>query len=469
MTIIDYIKQYAANSPNALALKDKTNIITYKELLDYIIKYSQYIRNTICKPKDRVLLLVTNRQNWILAFLSLLYLDCWVTPISSELLEDEINSIKEDTKAASIITDQLVLPLDKIRLEESCDVYDTQGTGGILHMTSGSTGKSKFCIRTIEGLTAEGISYRETLHIHSDDKIFGVPPFYHSYALGAACMAALTSGACLYTVNSFIPREVLTIAHNEKITIMILVPIMAKLLCGTYMPYEVSLENLRISLVGAGAISKELFSHFLDKFHVPLLSNYGSTETGGFISRLSPIPFNAVGIPMKNVEIKIVNDSNGDSSVSEIEQEGELWVKCEGMFKGYLNDSRPIFDEDGFYPMGDIVKVDEKGLVYIIGRKKVLINIGGKKVNPSEIEQVLLQLPKIKDCAVVGIQKTSGEEAVKAYIVSENIDEETIKIFCRSKISSYKTPSSIQFVKELPRNELGKIKYKDLKSELYGK
>lgn len=470
MTIIDYIKQYAISSPNTLALKDRTYAITYKELLHCIKQYSFSIKNTICKPNDRVLLMVTNRQKWILVFLSLLYLDCWVVPISNELSKEEKNGIREDIKATAIITDKSVLSLGKTILEEGRTVYNTKGTGGILHMTSGSTGKPKFCIRTIEGLTAEGISYRETLDIHRDDKILGVPPFYHSYALGAACMAALASGACLYTVNRFIPREILKVSHNEKITIMILVPVMAKLLCDTYMPDELNLQSLRITLVGAGAISNELYLKFLDKFHIPLLSNYGSTETGGLISRLDATPFNSIGIPMKEVEIKIVNDSSENSSLEvECEQVGELWIKCKGIFTGYLNGDPPPFDENGFFSMGDIVRVDRKGLIYIIGRKKAFINIGGKKVYPTEVEQIILQLAQIKDCVVVGIKKTSGEEAVKAYIVGSDINEEDIRIFCSSKISSYKIPSVIQFVKELHRNELGKIKYEDLESGVYGK
>ena len=335
-------------------------------------------------------------------------------------------------------------------------------SSGILHMTSGSTGKAKFCIRTIDNLTSEGLAFRTKLETSSIDKVLGVPPLYHSYALGAALMTALVSGSCLYTLDKFVPREVLRIVEEDRITILILVPIMAKLLCSTYTSSKSNLCSLRIALVGAGAITVDIYNSFLSKFGISLQCNYGSTETGGIVTRLKPEPRMSIGKPMEGVQIKIICE-NG-TYVSE-NMEGELWVKCSSMLSGYYGIQSKCIDDDGYFPMGDIVVMDERGYLYLKGRKKNIINVGGKKVNPYEVEEVLRKIPGMKECVVIGFKKANGEEAVKAIVVSEMLTEYTIRKYCISVLSDFKVPSIIEFQNRLPRNELGKIRRKDLVTE----
>lgn len=465
MNVIDYIRRYAKQSPDVIALEDKNGSISYKELIVYIESYSKYIAMNICKPKTVVLLCIKNKRKWVLTFLSLLYLDCWVVPISDELTESEIVEIKMITHAICSIGVEDIIGAEYLGMKLNVELYQTQGIGGILHMTSGSTGHPKFCIRTIESLTEEGLIYKNSFAISQNDKILGVPPFFHSYALGAACMASLISGANLYMADRFVPREILEIAEKNKITIMILVADMVRIIASTYIPYDINLAHIRITLVGAGAITQEVYNYFLNKFHITLLSNYGSTETGGVISRLDNEPYNAIGKPMVGVSYKILNASSREEIGEATEQEGELCIKSKGMFTGYLDDSNNlnqepinVLDEEGFYSTGDIVRRDAKGMIYVVTRKKNIISVGGKKVNPLEVEKVLLQIPEIKECYVLGISTKEGREAVKAFIVGGDIKEEQIRNFCKVRLAAYKVPSIITFIDKLPRNALGKIK-----------
>lgn len=293
----------------------------------------------------------------------------------------------------------------------------------------------------------------------SGERILSAAPLYHSYALGAALIAALVSGGCLYTVDRFVPRKILELIQQYKINIAVMVPMMARAICNTFSAEQYDLSSIRVALVGAGQITEELYVQFKQRFGITLSSNYGSTETGGIVSRLEPLPFTSIGKPMCGVEIKIYGDCGEPVSAG---QEGELWVRCGGMFKGYLGENSAIFDSEGFFPMGDIVLQDKDGYLYIKGRKKLLVNIGGKKVNPYEVEEVLRGYPGVKECAVVGAKRANMEEYIKAVIVGEGIEEIALRNYCAQILSRHKIPSIIIFRDSIPKNRLGKINREEL-------
>lgn len=459
MTVLDYLVQYAHTTPDAIALQDsKKQVITYKELLVYIINYSNYLSENLCSQGSVVVLKVTRQQDWIIAFLSLLALGCWIVPISDKLSPYELEAVIETTNAKAVLDDDN--PTWEIVKENQSPIhFSLSHPCGILHMTSGSTGKPKYCIRSIESLTSEAQSFITTFAITSLDIVLSVPPLYHSFALGAALMTTLTAGACLYNIDRFVPREVLRILTEESITILLLVPIIAKMLCDTYTPWEADLSLVRIALTGAGAISEELYSSFRNKFGICLQANYGSTETGGVISRIEPEPRQSIGKVMAGVEFKIITEEGNKADVMEV---GELWIRCCGMLKGYYGTYETGIDSEGYFPMGDMVNMDTEGFLYIKGRKKSIIKVGGEKVDPFEVEEVLKQIPGMKECIVVGIRKSNDEERVKAVVVCEGLTEDLIRKHCTQKLTDYKIPAVIEFRKKLPRNELGKIKREDL-------
>jgi long-chain acyl-CoA synthetase len=202
------------------------------------------------------------------------------------------------------------------------------------------------------------------------------------------------------------------------------------------------------------------------KLGITVYEGYGLTETSPVThtNLAAPKPkMGSIGWPIEGAECKIVDEANRRLPVGQI---GELCVRGPMVMKGYHNNpeaTRQAIDDEGFFHTGDLAYVDEEGYYYIVDRVKDMINVGGVKVFPKEVEHVLYEHPAVAECAVVGIPDERKGETVKAYIVlragyepSEALAEE-IRQHCLRELAAYKHPREIEFVKELPKTASGKI------------
>lgn len=210
---------------------------------------------------------------------------------------------------------------------------------------------------------------------------------------------------------------------------------------------------------------EETFTRFRQRFGIPLRSIYGSTETGSIALNMEPdedVRYDSVGTPSGNIEVRITNGTLEELLVGNI---GEVAVKSQAMATGYLNMpelNREAF-RDGFFFTGDLGKKDERGRLYITGRKKIFIDSGGEKVDPLEIEQVLTTHPAVSEAVVVGIAGPYGGQAIKAVIVPRGaLTELEILLYCKQRLSDFKVPRVVEFRDALPKSPLGKILRKDL-------
>lgn len=448
MDIFNLFQQFESNP--AISNGEKT--ITYKQLISYIKSNRRKLIESKYYNGQKVILQEKAQDDFIVAFLSLLVAGCWIIPVQSTLTDQELETIKKNLNA-------VIFPEEKFNLYEenvgngeevlTCDLDNC----GILHPTSGTTGALKYCIRTLRGLTNEGISFRNVFQIKEEERFISLPPMSHSFALGAVMMAALVSGSCIYTTSRFVPWSALKKIEECKITFAVLVPFMAKMMVSARSQKKYDLSNLRVALVGAGALSKEIFEGFHKRFGVYLMSNYGSTETGGVVSRLSPQPFNSIGKPQEGVSVKILDENHLERRQNEI---GEVWIKSKGMFTGYVN-NKNVFDRNGYFSMGDLASFDEHGNLYIKGRKKWIVNIGGKKVNPLEVEEVIKKYHGIEECFVTGIAREGKEEMLVAFLIGKKVEASELVKHCLNYLSNYKIPKRILYLDEMPRNKSGKV------------
>jgi long-chain acyl-CoA synthetase len=174
---------------------------------------------------------------------------------------------------------------------------------------------------------------------------------------------------------------------------------------------------------------------------------------------------------MDDAEIKVVDDEGNTLPHNE---QGELCVKGTCVTNGYLN--RPdataeVFDSEGWFHAGDIAYMDEDGYAYIVDRKKDMINVGGEKVFPSEVEDMMLVHPKIRDLVIVGIPDELKGEAPKAFIhlnEGETATLEEIREFCKPRMAPYKVPVAVEFVEEVPRSAAGKALRRLLRDKEWG-
>lgn len=450
MKLFELLNEYACVMPYNIALVDNIRSITYNQLWRLIQANRCYL---IAKgfQNQVVMYRIGSQLKFAIDFLCLTAAGCWVIPISSD--------ISEATCKKLIAKHGIALEIDSSFIPNACsdqprELFEQDESNcGLYHLTSGSTGTPKLCIRALIRLKEEGLSFAQLLSLKYS-KIASLSPIYHSYAFGAAYMAALTSGSCVYIFDKFIPRKAVDVIGTWKASVVIAVPVMIKAITAVSLLKEYDFSTLSAILVGAGNVPAEIKAAFKKRFGIFISANYGSTETGGLISRLTECPAESIGKEMEGIEVKLIRQ---DGKKAENGEEGEAYIKCKYMMSNYLGEKTEVFDKGGFFPMGDIMMKDSEGFYYIKGRTKNLINIGGKKVNPKEVEDVLLRYPGIHDCVVYKSMRTNDQEIVKAEIAGEALDETEIRTYLRQELAGYKIPSLIEFVSRIERNSLGKI------------
>lgn len=455
MTVYHYIKKYADADPKKVAVIYGQRKITYKmihKMIQFHRKNSQMESCVILKLEDQAEFLVA----------LLVYLACgtWVVPVSTKVSVYELEEICKITNTNVIIEN--VKSLFDISDTEEMEIKEfPENYGGIYHMTSGTTGKPKFAVRTLESLTYEGESYKETFSICPEDKILNIPALYHSFSLGAVCFGGFISGATVYLFPDFYPRKVLNMIETEKINILILVPVMAKILSRIGMKRKYDFSSVRVALVGAGKIDKELYDGFYQVFQIYLMSNYGSTETGALFSRLTKEPYASIGKPMEGVQYKIIKEQGEKAEKKEI---GELYVKTKGMALRYLNGEILDMDDQGYLNMHDMCMEDQDGNVEILYRTKQIANIGGRKVSLAEVEEIVKTHEKVKDCVAFCYKKKNKEEGIQIIIKTTdlNVSRQEIREFCMQYLSPHKVPSKIFITDKSLRNEIGKVSKKEI-------
>jgi long-chain acyl-CoA synthetase len=501
------VKEY----PEKIAIVYDKQRISYKELYSKVRKLSKGLSSIGISRGDCIALILPNCPEFAIAFYAAAQLGAVVVPINHLFKEEEIRYYISDSNARLIITDkkrtqtckniiskldrkielilidgveQLTLYFDDLILPEKTQELDNISslTGDVLYQySSGSTGKPKRVCRTLNNLYHEVNNFTETVNITPSDKILCIVPLYHAHGLGNCLLAATCNGATLVMLEPvlqngnpvevpfvFRRQRVLELIENEKITILPAVPYIFNTLAEE-MPDDlpVDLSTLRLCFSAGNFLSKDIFDKFLLKWKIAVRQLYGSTEAGSISINLDEKPettYDSVGSPMKNVEIKIISD---ESEVLPMGKIGEVVIKSQALTSGYS--SMPELNQqvfkDGWFFTGDLGKKDEAGRLYITGRKKLLIDTGGYKVDPLEIENILMTHPQVKEAVVVGVKQADGRELIKAVIVTETGEKlvgNEIILFCKERVTDYKIPRIIEFRDEIPKSPLGKILRKDL-------
>jgi long-chain acyl-CoA synthetase len=286
-------------------------------------------------------------------------------------------------------------------------------------------------------------------------------------------LAATFTGATLVILEQFMQNgapvempfvfrcpRVLNLIKNEKITILPAVPYIYSILAATPYQTQVDFSTLRLCISAGNFLSKDTFDKFLQRFGIPLRQLYGCTEAGAVAINLeaeADLPYDSIGLPMKNVEIKVMDDDGNELPSGFI---GEFVIKSETLTTGYYNlpeVNKEAFQQGHFFT-GDLGKKDEQGRLFLTGRKKIFIDTGGHKVDPLEVEDVLMAHPLVEEAVVVGTKGPLDGEMVKAVIVlNGDCKEQDILSFCKDKLADFKTPKLIEFRHALPKNPLGKV------------
>jgi long-chain acyl-CoA synthetase len=198
----------------------------------------------------------------------------------------------------------------------------------------------------------------------------------------------------------------------------------------------------------------------------PVIEGYGLSEAAPVLT-FNPtlrVKAGSIGVPMPWTEIKCIGDDGREVAPGE---PGELVARGPQVMAGYWNqpEETEIALRDGWLYTGDIATMDHEGYFTIVDRRKDMILVSGFNVYPNQVEEVISQLPGVKECAVVGVPDECSGEAVKAFIVRNDpsLDAETVRAFCKTQLAAYKAPKFVVFRDDLPKSHVGKILRKDLR------
>jgi len=334
--------------------------------------------------------------------------------------------------------------------------------------TSGTSGTSRIVSRSYGNIQQELVGLFDTFAYTEKDKFVCPVPVFHCYGLLNAVMASLKANACLYLFPKFIPTEVLQVVTASKATVLIGVPFMYDLLNQVEEAATIDISSLKVCLSATAKLHVDIAYLFKKRYGIFINQLYGSTETGAVSVNLFQEGFNdvqSVGQPFKGANILLV-DSKGNAVP--IGAEGEIKIESKAIMQGYLNDAernKEVLKDGGYFP-GDLGRFDKAGNLYIVGRKSSFINVAGKKVDPFEIEQVLLQIEGVEECGVVGIPHAKTESIIIAGMVTNQpISEAAILKFCATKLTNYKIPHKLYFLESLPKSGVGKILKSKLKEQ----
>ena len=341
------------------------------------------------------------------------------------------------------------------------------GDIAVLQYTSGTTGSPKGAILTHSNLRAnasQGEAWVPGLR-PGMEVFYGVLPMFHAYGLTLCLTFAMSMGARLVLFPKFDEKLVLDAMRTTPATFLPAVPPIYDRLVTAATAKGVSLRGIRFAISGAMNLPIDTVTRWETTTGGLLVEGYGMTETSP-VALGNPIGPSrrpgTVGVPFPSTDIRVVDPA--DPTVDRgIDEEGELLIRGPQVFSGYWN--RPSETAEALLPggwlrTGDIVRVSADGFVTIVDRIKELIITGGFNVAPSEVESVLLSHPSVADAAVVGLPSVSGGEDVIAVVVlasGTTLDLDDFRAWAKSHLASYKVPRRIEVVDELPRNIVGKV------------
>ncbi|PCJ35840.1 MAG: o-succinylbenzoate--CoA ligase [Alphaproteobacteria bacterium] len=409
---------------------------TYGQISQQVGIYSEIIKNDF-KPGSVVAILSDYSFHSIALFLSLLQHECIIVPVTTSI-EDEI----QERMTEAFVDVQIKLEghnhYSPAFLSSGIEKHDlitdivNKNHAGLILFSSGSTGKAKAMIHDLDVLCSV---YESKKPKKLSMMIFLM--FDHIGGLNTLlnCMAM---GAKMVIPSSREPSEVGALIEQNNVRILPASPTFLNLLLMSSTHQNYDLSSLRMITYGTETMPESLLLRLKKAFpKVRFLQTFGTSETGIAQTSSKSSESTYMKIDDPNLEYKIV--------------ENELWLKSKTQISGYLNASMSAFTEDGWFMTGDLVETTEDGYIKIIGRSKEMINVGGEKVLPSEVESVLLQMEAILDCMVYSQKNAIMGQSVAADVVTKEIltnreAKKMVRKFCMGKIDTYKIPTTINVV-----------------------
>ncbi|KAL4927210.1 acyl--CoA ligase [Aspergillus undulatus] len=469
--------------------------ITYKQLYSHISDFQAKLAELGVGHGAAVNLALVNSYEFIVGFLAASWQRAIAAPLNPAYKQDEFEFYIDDLSSTLVLIPkgsyaqdgpavragrkyqaaiaecywngtEVVLDvkeLGKLKDQGNVGVQNAQpdDIALVLH-TSGTTGRPKAVPLTHKNLTTTMGNIQATYKLTPEDRTYLVMPLFHVHGLLAAFLAPLASGGSVVVPTRFSAQQFWSDFIKYKANWYSAVPTIHQILLKSPLPNPI--PQIRFIRSCSSPLSPKTFQDLEKTLNTPVLEAYAMTEAAHQMTS-NPLPPakrqpGSVGIG-QGVEIKIL-----DQAGKEVPQgsEAEICVRGENVTKGYLNNpsaNESSFTKDGFFRTGDQGKKDPDGYVIITGRIKELINKGGEKISPIELDNILLHNPKVGEavCFAIPDEGHYGEEIGAAVVLKsgQNATEDELKTWVESKLAKFKTPKQVWIVPQIPKTATGKI------------
>jgi long-chain acyl-CoA synthetase len=495
MTLVEMLKRNAQLFPEKTALIFKDTEISYELLYKRSNALANNLLNMGLKKGERIGLLMQKTPEVIISFLGATIAGGVVFPIDdnqtlshiqfllnltnpsvlfvsdnlqsrlSELnipcSDNKIIVVGQKTKKQYLAWDDVIIS----RNQRIQDVNISENDIAYLNLTSGTTGVPKCAVTTHRNIFWNTKSAVESLGLtHEDIHLCMFPVFAHPHELFAR---SLFLGGTIVLIDKISPKFIAKAISENKVTCMMAIASIYETLVRLHESSPFDIHPLRIPESGGMHVNRALRQQFIERFGIPIISVWGSTETTGIAIATPPNGKSKLGSMGKQCpyyEMEVVGENGEELPYNEI---GEMIIKGPGVCGEYLGNSidTSSYMKNGWFFTSDMVKKDDEGYFYFAGRKTGMMKVAGMKVFPTEIEDVLSLHPKIAEVAVVRENSNLHGEVPKAVIVPKEgveFDKKEIRIYCEQRLSKYKIPRVIEFKKEIPKSPGGKILWQKL-------
>ena len=421
-------------------------------------------------PGYRVVLLMANSIEFITSYLGCLRAGLVAVPLNTGLTKSEIGNVIAHSGARLVVADgNLADKVEGVRVIHAGELTghapltpqtDPEALAVLLY-TSGTSGEPRAAMLTHRALAANVKNLTELGEdrMGPDDVVLGVIPMFHAYGLNAVLGWTMATGAALVVDQRFDSTATIDLISRYGVTRLPLAPPALNALLVRSDLKDV-LATVKVVLTGASTLDRGVADRFQHETGLFVHQGYGLTEASpGVTTTLGeddPKP-GSVGRPLPGVEVRIADEQGEDV---EGDDPGEILVRGDNLFSGYWPDGSGGPDEDGWYRTGDVGYLDADGDLYLVDRLRELIIVSGFNVFPSEVEEVLVAAPGVREAAVIGVPSDETGEAVKAFVVPQTgaaVQAAAVREYAETRLARFKCPIEIEVVDQLPHSVTGKV------------
>jgi acyl-CoA synthetase (AMP-forming)/AMP-acid ligase II len=480
----------AARKPHQRAIIDDAGEMTWGEVRDAANQLTQVLKDRGFVAGDPIAILCRNHRYMVIAMVGIMQMGGRMLLLNTMASSAQLSELAKREGAKMVLLDQEFLKvadeLDQDSLVVTWEDDTTHGlptlagllegvstadhtkpdkSGSIVIFTSGTTGLPKGAKRQEPKDLEPLLTYFGSIPFEANSTIVVAAPLFHSWGL-------LNFGFGLSTVPTFVlrrrfvPEQVIKDVAEHKAKVLVVVPLMMQRLVDAdpevIKAHDVS--SLQITASSGSALAGELAIRFMDTFTDSVYNFYGATETG-WVTIANPkdlraAPGTAGRVPW-HTHVKVLDDNGHEVPTGET---GVIYVGNSMMFAGYTDGRTKDFRE-GLMHSGDLGYFDEEGRLFVAGRDDDMVISGGENVFPRELEDALIEHPKIQDVVVTGIPDREWGESLAAYVVvrdGETMTKDEVIDYAKEHVARYAVPRAVQFIHELPRNPTGKVMKREL-------